>query len=204
MPCASCYLGIIGFVAEAGADIMQLRAKDLSEDEVLSMSIGILPGLMKHGVPLIINDHRHAAQKLLRYGLSTGGESGCVGLHIGQSDGNQLKARLLMVDQCILDVTIHTIEQAIEAQDNGADYVGFGAIFPTATKTDVNIRTLDLAREIEARIDIPVYLIGGINSLNLPGLVEQGFTRICIASAISKAPHPGQETKSILEILGAK
>ncbi len=204
VPCSTCFLGIIGFVTREGAELVQLRAKNLTENEILPMGIEILPGLIKEGIPLIINDQIGAAQKLLNFGLSTGGREGCVGLHIGQSDGSQSEARKRLGDEGILGVTVNNVEQAIEAQENGADYIGYGAIFPTETKKDAIVRTLDTAEEIRDRIDLPLYLIGGINAENLPLLTDRGFRRICISSAISKAKNPQMETKRIIDILGEK
>ena len=201
LPCNACYLGIIGLIAKAGSDIVQIRAKEMPENDLLPMSLTALQNLMKLNVPLIINDYVGVAKKLLNYANSMNAKAGAVGVHIGQEDGNFIQARKAMGDKGLLGITVNNLEQAIQAKECGADYIGYGAIFPTNTKGDAIIRNLDTAEEIRNSVDIPLYLIGGINSNNLEQLIKKDFTRICISSAIAKTSNPKEATIKILEII---
>lgn len=155
-----------------GATIIQIREKNISDDEYIKRATEILNVCKKYNVPLIINDKVSVAKVL-----------GC-GVHLGASDGDLKKAREILGQNAIIGATAKTIEQAKLAQDAGVDYIGSGAVFGSSTKTDAKPMDLDLFAEICKSVHIPVVAIGGIDETNALKLKNTGLAGICAVSGI--------------------
>jgi thiamine-phosphate pyrophosphorylase len=157
-----------------GVDIIQLRDKNSSKKEVLEKA-KLLKGLAeKYNIPLIINDHIDVA-------LAVDAD----GIHIGQDDLPLLEARKILGENKIIGISTHKIEEAREAEVNGADYIGVGPIFPTKSKVDVvDPVTTKYIEEVVKEIKIPFVAIGGIKLHNVDQVLNAGATRICAISEI--------------------
>lgn len=152
---------------------VQLREKHLPYDEFLHTAKEIKSLCQSYHVPFIVDDNLDIA-------LACNAD----GLHIGQNDMPAAKARKLLGPNKILGVSAQTVEQAVAACQNGADYLGVGAVFPTGTKTDAVEVPLDTLKSITAAVDIPVVAIGGISANNIPQLSGTGIVGAAVVSAI--------------------
>ena len=156
-----------------GVTCVQLREKQLSFDEFLRTAKEIKALCQNYHVPFIVDDNLDIA-------LACDAD----GLHIGQNDMPAAKARELLGPDKILGVSAQTIEQAVSACQDGADYLGVGAVFPTGTKTDAVEVPLDTLKAITAAVDIPVVAIGGIGADNIAQLSGTGIAGAAVVSAI--------------------
>lgn len=156
-----------------GATLVQLREKDISTRDFYNIAVKVKALTEKYKIPLIINDRMDIA-------LAVDAE----GLHIGQSDMPLKIARKIFGNNKIIGVSTSNIEEALEAQKDGADYVGVGAIFPTVTKKDADRVTLDNLKKIKETLKIPVVAIGGINKDNVESVMETRIDGVAIISAI--------------------
>lgn len=156
-----------------GADIIQLREKDISDEEYVRKALDVLCITRKYGVPLIINDNIAVAK-----------ESGADGVHLGQTDGSPKEARAILGEDAIIGVTAKTVEQAAAAALAGADYLGSGAMFISPTKPDAIALSMDTLKEICSAVDIPVFAIGGINAENCLTLKGSGVCGIAAVSSV--------------------
>ena len=143
------------------------------KEEILALARTLLPLCRARKVPLLINDRVDIA-------LAAGAD----GVHLGQDDLPLPEARALLGPDRILGATSHTVEEALRAQAEGADYLGVGAMFPTGTKTDTVPTSADTLKAICAAVSIPVVAIGGINAENLPTLAGTGIAGAAVVSAI--------------------
>ncbi len=176
-------------IINAGATFIQLREKNLSFDDFLKEAQKIKMITDKHKIPFVINDN-----------VSVCIASHADGIHIGQSDMNAKDVRKLVGNDKILGVSVLTVEQAIEAQKNGADYLGVGAMFNTSTKQDADAVTYNTLLEICKAVSIPVVAIGGINGGNLLKLSGSGVDGVAVISAIFAQPNVENATKELLMI----
>lgn len=158
---------------DGGVTCLQLREKTASAGEILALARTLLPLCRARRVPLLINDRVDIA-------LAAGAD----GVHLGQEDLPLPEARTLLGPDRILGATAHTVEEALRAQAEGADYLGVGAMFPTGTKTDTVPTSADTLKAICAAVTIPVVAIGGVNAQNLPTLVGTGIAGAAVVSAI--------------------
>ena len=165
-------------VLEGGATIIQIREKCLGDQEFLQEARQIQATCREFGAPLIINDNVEVA-------LAIG-----AGLHVGQSDTACREARRRLGKQAILGVSCATVQQALEAQEAGADYLGVGAVFPTSTKLDADWVKRETLREICQAVSIPVVAIGGISRENAATLAGTGIAGVAVVSALFAAPDP--------------
>ncbi|MGN1416085.1 MAG: thiamine phosphate synthase [Oscillospiraceae bacterium] len=156
-----------------GATMIQLREKQLSHDELLRRAISTREICHKYGVPLIINDSVQIAL-----------ESGADGVHLGQSDGSISEARKLLGADRLIGATAKTVEQALKAEAEGADYLGSGAMFPSGAKPEAVPMTADTLKSIVSAVNIPVCAIGGINRDNILTLKGTGICGAAVVSAI--------------------
>lgn len=156
-----------------GATCIQLREKALDQEEFLKEALEIRDLCTRFQVPFIINDNVELAV-----------QCNADGVHVGQSDMQAGKVRQLIGPDRILGVSAQTVEQAKLAQENGADYLGVGAVFPTSTKDDAELVSHETLREIAASVSIPICAIGGINKENLPQLSGTGIDGVALVSAI--------------------
>ena len=156
-----------------GVTCVQLREKQLPFDDFLRTAKEIKTLCQNYHVPFIVDDNLDIA-------LACDAD----GLHIGQNDMPAAKARKLLGPDKILGVSTQTVEQAIAACRDGADYLGVGAVFPTGTKTDAVEVPLDTLKAITTVVDVPVVAIGGINADNIAELSGTGIAGAAVVSAI--------------------
>ena len=158
---------------DGGVTCLQLREKEASAGEILALARTLLPLCRARRVPLLINDRVDIA-------LAAGAD----GVHLGQEDLPLPEARTLLGPDRILGATAHTVEEALRAKAEGADYLGVGAMFPTGTKTNTIPTSADTLKAICAAVSIPVVAIGGVTAQNLPTLAGTGIAGAAVVSAI--------------------
>ncbi len=158
-----------------GATMIQLREKNLDTDAFLREARALSALCRRYDVPFLINDNVEIA-------LAVEAD----GVHIGQKDQNAKEVRARIGNK-ILGVSAQTVAQAIEAEENGADYLGVGAVFPTSTKGDADAVSTETLRSITEAVSIPVCAIGGIGAANLPQLKGSGIDGVALVSAIFAA-----------------
>lgn len=164
-----------------GITLLQLREKDKSTREYMDLAEKVHTLTKKYNVPLIIDDRVDVA-------LAIDAE----GVHVGQSDMPVSTARKLMGDDKIVGATTKTVPQALEAYEQGADYLGVGAIYPTTTKVKTVLTSTETLGNICSAVPIPVNAIGGLNKDNIDVLKGIPIAGICVVSAIMKADDPKQ------------
>ena len=174
---------------EGGATFVQLREKDLPRDEIVRLAREIAPVCRAAGVPFVIDDDVQAAL-----------ESGADGVHVGQDDMACAQARAALGPDAIVGVSAQTVEQALKAQAEGADYLGVGALIPTPTKPDAVDVTFDELRAICEAVDIPVVGIGGLNARTIPQLAGSGAHGAAVVSAIFAAGDCLQATRELRSV----
>ncbi|MBP5405522.1 thiamine phosphate synthase [bacterium] len=158
---------------KGGVTCLQLREKHLRQSEFIEEA-RIVKGLCeKYSVPLIINDNVEVA-------LSCGAD----GVHIGQDDGSVAEVRKIVGNRLIVGVSAHNVEEALAAEKAGADYLGSGAVFGSATKSNVRLLPLETLKNICSSVKIPVVAIGGINKDNISRLAGSGINGVALVSAI--------------------
>ena len=162
-----------------GVTLLQLREKDRTTREYLELAQAVHALTRKYDVPLIIDDRLDIA-------LAMDAE----GVHLGQSDLPVDLARRILGPEKIIGATAKTVPQAREAWEQGADYLGVGAIYPTTTKVKTILTSTDTLRDICAAVAIPVNAIGGLNRDNIDILAGIPIAGICVVSAIMKADDP--------------
>lgn len=156
-----------------GVDVLQLRAKHASEEEIVTLAHLLAPACRAAGIPFILNDHPHLVSV-----------TGADGAHIGQDDGSIAVARAAAGPGALIGRSTHSLAQARAAFAEGADYIGFGPLFATPTKPDyVPIGTADIAT-VFAEAPVPVFCIGGIKRENLAAVRAAGARRVVIVSGI--------------------
>ena len=164
-------------LCEGGVEVLQLRAKGFMAGEIETFARTLLPVTRDFGVPLVINDHPEVAA-----------EVGSEGVHVGQDDEAVAKARALVGSGCFVGKSTHSLEQAVAAQAEGADYIGFGPLYATGTKPDyVPIGLEDIA-EVHRRVSLPIFCIGGVNDARLKEVLGAGARRVVVVSAFLQAP----------------
>lgn len=174
---------------KGGATFVQLREKELTNEMFLEQALKIKKITDNYQVPFIINDNLEVALK-----------SGADGIHIGQSDGKVREIRSRLGEDKILGVSTRTVEQAKEAEAEGADYIGVGAIFGTTTKLDANYVTVEELNEIVHSVNIPVVAIGGINEQNVCQLKGSEIDGIAVISALFAKEDKTLATKKLVEL----
>ena len=163
-----------------GVDIIQLRDKNGSAKNIIHFSQKILK-LTKGKVPYIMNDRVDLALMVHASGV-----------HLGQDDVPLPAARKILGPRAMIGVSCQTLEQALTAQRQGADYIGFGSVFKTLTKPERAEMDLDLLKKIIEQIKIPVFGIGGITLRNLDQLTSLGLSRVAVCRAILESNDVGQ------------
>lgn len=158
---------------KGGVTFLQLREKELDQEHFLREAVEIRGLCRKYQVPFIINDNVEIAL-----------EMNADGVHVGQSDMEAGKVREKLGPDKIIGVSARTVEQALLAEQRGADYLGVGAVFPTGTKLDAGDVSFETLRDICRAVSIPVVAIGGITGENLGELKGSGIAGIAVVSAI--------------------
>jgi thiamine-phosphate pyrophosphorylase len=177
---------------------LQLRLKGVSDDEVLRTGARLMPVVQKAGVAFIVNDRPDLAKKL-----------GADGVHVGQEDASYAEARALLGPDAIIGVTCHDSRHlAMEAAEAGADYVAFGAFYPTATKEAKTRAEPALLTWWQDIMQVPCVAIGGITVENAAALVEAGADFLAVASGVWDHPkgpaHAVQALNDIFESLAKR
>ncbi|HIR35755.1 MAG TPA: thiamine phosphate synthase [Candidatus Faecimorpha stercoravium] len=156
-----------------GITLLQLREKNLTDREMLQEAQELLPLCHRHGVPLIINDRVQVAL-----------DAGADGVHLGQEDMSPREARAILGPDAIIGVSARTVGSAQRAEQEGADYLGVGAVFSTSTKKDAQNISPETLRQICQAVHIPVVAIGGIGPDNILELLGCGIQGVAVVSSI--------------------
>jgi thiamine-phosphate pyrophosphorylase len=175
--------------ARGGADIIQLREKTLPDIEVIRIARKIRKNCDASSTLFIVNDRPDIAACV-----------GADGVHLGQDDMPVRQAKGVIGADAIIGVSVHSATQAREAQREGADYLGVGAIFPTQTKTKLLVRGLELLKSLN-EIRIPWFAVGGIDLKNLPEVISAGARRVAISSYICNSPDPEKAARRMKKVL---
>ena len=177
-----------------GADAIQWRDKQASSAQLIEDAARLLPLTQAAGIPLIINDRPDVAQTV-----------GAHGVHLGQEDMPLKDARALLGPGRLIGKSTHSLDQALAAEAEGADYIGLGPIFPTPTKPNYGSVGLSLITEVVPKLHISAVCIGGIDATNVQRVFAAGARCIAVVRALCAAPHPEEATrllkKNIIEFL---
>ena len=171
---------------KGGATCVQLREKQLGDADFLQEAIQIHALCQQYGVPLFINDNVEVA-------LQCHAE----GIHVGQEDMAAAQVRQRVGDEMMIGVSVHSVEEALEAVRHGADCLGVGAAFSTHTKADVDVLPEGMMKAICDAVDIPVVAIGGIHKENLLRLKGTGVNGVALVSAIFGAEDIEAECREL-------
>ena len=186
------FLNTIEEGIKGGVTVVQIREKTAETLDFYELALKVKEITKKYNVPLIINDRVDVALAI-----------DADGVHVGQSDMPCDVTRRLIGKDKILGVSAATIEEAKKAERDGADYIGTGAVFPTATKDDADSVTKDELIEIVKSIDIPVVAIGGINLDNARELNGTGIAGLSVVSAIMSSDNPKKYSQELLNIFNS-
>ncbi|HWY52732.1 MAG TPA: thiamine phosphate synthase [Chthoniobacterales bacterium] len=181
-------------VAEAmlqgDVDLIQLRAKKQSLEEIVDLTGALHQITSGAGIPLIVNDHAEVAAKVP-----------VEGVHIGQDDDSIAHAQKKAGRHVLIGKSTHSLEQAIAAEREGADYIGFGPIFATPTKPDYQPIGLTGIKRVHNEVTVPTFCIGGIKIDNLGQLIAAGAKRVAIVSGLLKAPDIAKYARACKAVL---
>ncbi|WP_292885116.1 thiamine phosphate synthase [Methanobrevibacter sp. UBA212] len=186
------FLKTIEEAIKGGVSLVQIREKTAETLDFYNLALKVKEITEKHDVPLIINDRVDVA-------LAVDAE----GVHVGQSDMPCDVTRALVGPDKIVGVSAATIEEARKAESDGADYIGTGAVFPTATKDDAPKITKKDLKEIVESISIPVVAIGGITLNNAHELNNTGIAGLSVVSAIMSSENPKKSSEELLKIFNS-
>lgn len=174
---------------KGGVTCVQLREKELSDDDFLAEAMEISALCKQYHVPFFINDNVQVAIQCKADGV-----------HVGQEDMTVSDVRQKVGNDMMIGVSVHSVEEAIEAVEHGADCLGVGAMFTTSTKTDVDILSKDVLHNICQAVDVPVVAIGGINRSNISQLAGTGVDGVALVSAIFAAEDIEKECQVLREL----
>jgi thiamine-phosphate pyrophosphorylase len=177
---------------EGGAQMIQFRDKDSDDVGFLSMASKLRTVCRESGVPFIVNDRADIAR-----------EVNADGVHVGQKDLSVNEARRILGSAKVVGKSSSTLDQAISAEEEGADYVGIGPIFDTLSKEIVKPIGLDIVPKATDILRVPFFLIGGITEQNLSQIIEAGGRRIAVISAVVSSHHVTSAAASLLKRLRA-
>ena len=177
---------------KGGVSVVQIREKTADTLDFYNLALKVKDITTKYDVPLIINDRVDVALAI-----------DADGVHVGQSDMPCDVTRKLIGNDKILGVSAATIEEAQKAERNGADYIGTGAVFPTATKDDAPKITKKDLKDVVDSISIPVVAIGGITIDNAHELNDTGIAGLSVVSAIMSAENPKKASEELLNIFNS-
>jgi thiamine-phosphate pyrophosphorylase len=167
---------VVEQMIKSGVDLIQLRGKGKSLDELADYAARLHELTARSSMPLIVNDHAEIASQIP-----------VEGVHVGQDDDSVEVARRKAGREIVVGKSTHSLEQALAAQREGADYIGFGPIFATPTKPDYPPIGLSDIGRVHAEVDLPIFCIGGINIDNLQSVIDAGAKRVVMVSALLKA-----------------
>ena len=173
-----------------GATAIQLRGKDFSGGELYAVGLRLRETTRRAGVLFFVNDRVDVAVAV-----------GADGVHVGQEDLPAPATRRILGPGRLLGVSASTLEEARRAEADGADYIGFGGIYPTQTKADVCRSGLEELRRVAAEVRVPVVAIGGIKAANAPEVLAAGAHGLAVVSAVVAAPDPQAAAAEFAAIL---
>lgn len=182
--------GVAEQMSDGGVDLIQLRAKAHPSGEIATIATALHEITRQRGVPLTINDHPEIARIVQAEGV-----------HLGQDDLPIAEARDIVGPDCLVGKSTHSVDQAIRAFYEGADYIGFGPIFTTPTKPDYAPVGLEDIRKVHDAVRIPIFCIGGIKLDNLPEVIAAGARRVVIVSGLLLANDIALYARSAKELL---
>lgn len=162
-----------------GVDVLQLREKDSSDEEILAAAVTFRELCAEHGALFVLNDRPDLA-------VAAGADA----VHVGQDDEGVASVRERVGDEMLIGVSTHSKDQLAAALETGADYVCVGPVYATPTKPDYPAVGLDLVRHAAATVDRPWFAIGGIDGTNVEEVAAAGAPRIAVVRAIREAPEP--------------
>ena len=174
---------------EGGISFLQLREKKLSEEDFLKEAVEIKKLADQYKVPFVINDNIEIARKV-----------NADGVHVGQDDMPVEEVRKLLGENKIIGVSAHNVEEAMKAEEGGADYLGVGAVCATSTKSEATVVTMEEMSKICQSVSIPVVAIGGINKDTIMKLKGTGVDGVAVVSGIFGAKNIRKAAKELLEI----
>ena len=180
------FLNKVEEALKGGVTFLQIREKEKSTREYIELADKVHQISSKYHVPLLVDDRVDVAQAI-----------DAEGVHLGQSDMQIDIARKILGKEKIIGATTKTVEQAKKAYEQGADYLGVGAIYPTTTKVKTVITSVDTLRDICNEVPIPVNAIGGLNKDNIDILRGVPIAGICVVSAIMKASDSFMAAKEL-------
>ena len=183
------FLSCIESALQNGVTLVQLREKEKTSEEYYALAVAVKRVTDCYGAPLILDDRADIALA-----------ADAAGVHLGQQDLPAAKARQLLGPDRILGVSAKTVEQAVKAQRDGADYLGTGAMFPTTTKVITQPTSFETLGAICAAVSIPVVAIGGINETNILQLAGSGVHGAAVVSAIMRSSDPGAAARRLREL----
>jgi thiamine-phosphate pyrophosphorylase len=178
-------------MVEGGVDILQLRAKEFIPDDVKWFAEQIHPVTLDAGVPFVVNDYPEVAAGLLAEGV-----------HLGQDDMAVDRAREVAGYRSVIGKSTHSVEQAVAAAAEDADYLGFGPLYATPTKANYAPIGLTEIRTVHEMIKKPIFCIGGIKLENLAAVLEAGARRVAIVSGILQADDVAGYCRKVKGMLG--
>jgi len=174
-----------------GIDLVQFRSKKLSKREYFQQATHLASVCRELGVPLLLNDHVDITALV-----------DCDGVHVGQSDLHPREVRRLLGPDKTIGLSTHTVEQALAAQESGADYINIGPVFPTATKdTPVMPVGLDMVRDVAAVTRLPLTTMGGIKHGNAASVLASGADRVAVVTAITQADDVARAAAELKDIV---
>jgi thiamine-phosphate pyrophosphorylase len=173
---------------------LQIRLKDVDDATVLAAVAALKPVAQARGVAVLLNDRPDLAAR-----------SGCDGVHVGQGDASLAEARAAMGRNAMIGVTCHdSRELAMDAAEGGADYVAFGAFFPTTTKETVHRPDPEILTIWQETVEVPCVAIGGVTAANAAGLARAGADFVAVSSAVWDHPEgPAAAVRELTEVLAS-
>lgn len=186
------FLKTIEEAIKGGVNVVQIREKTADTLDFYNLALKVKEITTKYNVPLIINDRVDIALAI-----------DAAGVHVGQSDMPCDVTRRLIGEDKILGVSAATVDEAKKAEKDGADYIGTGAVFPTATKDDAPSVTKSELKEVVESVNIPVVAIGGINLENASQLKDTGIAGLSVVSAIMSSDNPKKSSGKLLNIFNS-
>ena len=181
---------VVETLLKAGVTCVQLREKGAEDALILQEARELKALCHRYGVPFLVNDRPDLAQAV-----------GADGVHVGQEDTGLTEARTLLGPNALLGGSAHTVEEALAAQEAGADYLGCGAVFGSGTKHNVSQMPLETLTAICQAVDIPVVAIGGVGLDNLPLLADTGIAGVAVISGLFAADDKTEAAQAFLRQL---
>jgi thiamine-phosphate pyrophosphorylase len=182
-------LALAALLLDAGARILQLRLKDATSREFLAVAREMVRLCRAHGALAIINDRADVARL-----------AEADGVHVGQEDLPARMAREVVGPGRIVGVSTHNVEQARAAQADGADYIGFGAIYSGGLKNVANAQGLERLRAVRAAVNVPIVAIGGITEATMPAVLAAGADAAAIITDVVRAADPAAKARALLAL----